>query len=119
MNRFIALAVWAFAQPLALCGDDVSFSPDSAALSNQLSTIATYALCSGFSAKTLKPKRYCGPRHALIQYSRRLGTILATCWTSRDALTPLSDAYARRCGLRLTTRMQCSTSRYFYHMRAL
>ena len=48
-------------------------------------------------------------------YAPRLGTILATCWTSRDAPKPPSNACAKRCGSRLTTQMRCSTSRCCYN----
>jgi hypothetical protein len=42
-------------------------------------------------------KRHCGPRRAPIRPSRRLGTILATCWMSRDAPKQPLNACARRC----------------------
>src|SRR6516165_2761355 len=57
-----------------------------------------------------KRKRHCGSQRASIQHSQMPGTILATYWTSEDALKPPSSAYAQRCGSRLTTLMQCSTS---------
>ena len=40
----------------------------------------------------------CGLPHASIRHSRMLGTILATCWTSRGAPKPPSNACAQRCG---------------------
>ena len=45
----------------------------------------------------------------------RLGTILATCWTTRDEPMRPSNAYAKRFGRRLITQMQCSTLRYCYN----
>ena len=35
-----------------------------------------------------KPKRHSGPRRASTRHSRTPGTILVTCWTSKDAPTP-------------------------------
>ena len=47
--------------------------------------------------------------------SPRLGTILATCWTTRVEPMRPSNACARRFGWRLITQMQCSTLRYCYN----
>ena len=49
----------------------------------------------------------------VIRHSQTLGTILVTCWTSRDAPKPPSNAYALRCGSRLTTPMPCSIWRCY------
>jgi hypothetical protein len=46
---------------------------------------------------------HCGPRQPLIRRLRRLGTILATCWTSRDAPKLPSNACVKLCGSHLTT----------------
>ena len=71
--------------------------------------------CSGPMPAMSKAKRHCGPRRTLIRPSRRLGTILATCWMSRDAPKPPLNACVQRCGWRPTTRMPCSTWRCCYN----
>jgi hypothetical protein len=56
-----------------------------------------------------KRKPHCALPRGSIRRSHRLGTTFLTCWTSRDAQRPPSNAYAQRCVSRLATWTQCST----------
>ena len=66
-------------------------------------------------ARNIRPKPRSGAPREQIRHSLRPGTILATCWTTRDEPMRPSNAYAKRFGRHLTTQMQCSTLRYCYN----
>src|SRR6516225_11597738 len=72
----------------------------------QPSTWETY---SAPPAAMSKPRRHCGRRHGWILRLRKLGTISATCSTSRGGPKPPSTVYAKACRQRLTTQTPRST----------
>src|SRR5262245_56014816 len=77
--------------------------------------LSTLETCFGSLLAMLKPRRHCEPRRELIQHSRRLGTILATCWTSSGAPKPPLNACAQRYRLHPITPMQFSISHCYYN----
>src|SRR6516164_8993410 len=54
------------------------------------------AICSGLTVGTLKRKRRSALRRAQTRFSRKLGTIFPTCWTSRAGQKPQSIVCAVR-----------------------
>src|SRR5262249_28901270 len=71
-------------------------------------------ICSGLTVGTLNRKRRSALRRALTRFSRKLGTIFPTCWTSRAGQKPQSIVCVVRSEPRRTMPTRCSVLRCCY-----